>query len=256
MADKTIAQLTAASAAALTDKYEIQDNGGTSLYVTGTQLQTLLLGGAVTVTAAGRALLDDADAAAQLVTLGATPLVAEGRAKTGGTTYYSIPGVVTTGVNTFTLTAAFLHYMPFFVQSSITLDQLACEVTTAAAAGNNLRMGIYAATTDWNATGTPLVDSGAVLVDTTGVKTASISLTLTRGRYLFASLPQANVGLRTVLGSAPFMGYSTTLGASPYISELYASQAYGALPSSPPAWTAGLANVGIAQHVFCRISVP
>jgi hypothetical protein len=55
---------------ALTDKYEIEDAGGTSYFITGTQLLALLLGGAVTVSAAGRALIDDADASAQRTTLG------------------------------------------------------------------------------------------------------------------------------------------------------------------------------------------
>lgn len=84
MADITIGGLTAAAAAALTDKYEIEQSGPTSKYVTGTQLLALMAANlsfqpldsdltaiaALTTTSFGRAFLELANAGAGRTALG------------------------------------------------------------------------------------------------------------------------------------------------------------------------------------------
>jgi hypothetical protein len=211
------------------------------------------------LTAAGKALLDDATAAAQLTTLGAATAIVRPRAKSGATTYWSLPGVMAGGASsmgTFTLTAAFLHYMPIEVTTTITLDRLMFEVVTPAAASNKMRVGIYNVNSDLTI-GTLIVDSGEMAIDTAAVVEATISQVLTPGVYALASLPQANVGVRRVLGAtAHLTGYKDTMGASAVLSELFASRAYGALPATGTAWTAGFSTQGIDYHVWTRISVP
>lgn len=71
MTTAKISELTAAASAAATDLYEIETGGGASKKLTAAQLLTYIEG--AIGTAAFRALIDDADAATQLTTLGAAP---------------------------------------------------------------------------------------------------------------------------------------------------------------------------------------
>lgn len=185
--------------------------------------------------------------------------IPRGRGKTGGAANLSLPGVAVSGhsgsIGTFVLTAAFIHYMPIWVDTTITLDQLAAQVTTPAGAGNKMRMGIYNADTDWKATSL-VVDAGEVAIDAGAVVTATINQQLQRGRYLLASLPQANVTVRTVLGTIQELGFNPSLGTNAFVNELYASQSYGALPGTGPAWSQGVSSIGMQYHVWGRISAP
>ena len=71
----------------------------------------------------------------------------------------------------------------FELDADATIDQLACEVTTAGAAGAEVYVGLY----DSLSSGLPgdLVANGTVTADTTGVKTITLDPTvaLTKGRY-------------------------------------------------------------------------
>lgn len=75
MAEVTISQLDAAASAAATDKHEIETAGGASKYETNAQILAYIEG--AIGTAAFRALLDDADAAALRTTIGAQASDAE-----------------------------------------------------------------------------------------------------------------------------------------------------------------------------------
>lgn len=184
--------------------------------------------------------------------------VAEGRGVLGGTTRLATPGVRGVSVSTQTMANNTITYEPRLVATSITLDQLVVEVTTAGSAGSLLRIGIYSADTDWQPTALVL-DGGTVAADSLGVKTLAISQVLSAGRYLFAmnNNSTSGVALRVVRGELGW-GYPPTLGGSLFVVRADVSAAYGALPtSSIPAPNAnGAASTPTVHGIFCRVSVP
>jgi hypothetical protein len=182
-----------------------------------------------------------------------TTLTARGRPKVGGTADFTIPGWLhISAAAAQALGANSLTYQQVFVETPITLDRLAIEVTTAAAAGKNARIGIYNADSDWQPT--TLVagsDAGPFLVDTTGVKAQTVDVTLPAGRYLFAMLLEATTSLRYFPGAiAGASAIAPTMGTDMH-SVFNVNQAWGALPASGPAWTGR--NFRFAT-VVCRIA--
>jgi hypothetical protein len=232
-----------------------------------------------TFTAAGRALLDDANAAAQLTTLGisaflqtvlddadaaaarttlgAAQAVAQGRAKIGATTYYSIPGVVVTAIATTTVAQDTIRYTPILIPTTVTLDQLAIEVSTASGTGGSTaRMGLYNADTDWQPT-TLVVDGGTVATDSTGVKTASISQQLSPGRYLLAINASVNVACRAFRSGIPGNTLADSLGGSAFLSNLRVASAYAAFAGTGVVANAASSSSTPMEYVIvCRTSVP
>lgn len=209
------------------------------------------------LTSAGKALLDDANAAAQLVTLGAQAAIPEGRISLGGTTHYSIPGIDLIAVTTRTFVASRIYYEPFFVLTPITLDQLALEVTTGGAGGTLLRMALYAADTNWLPTGARIVDSGTVAADGLGVKTASINTTLQPGRYLKAVISDGTPVCRALRGGGQFYGIAAAIGASALNAQLIVAGSGNALPDPGTAPTTVVVTTAPPDHVVVmRVSVP
>ncbi len=123
---------------------------------------------------------------------------------------------------------------PFVVARPLTIDRLAIEVYSADT-GKSVRLGVYADSGSVYP-GALLVDGGAVSVGTTGIKTVTISLALTRGLYWLAIISEGVPILRaescavTPLGADPLH-----LQASYYESNYYVTQSYGALPTTFPA---------------------
>lgn len=180
--------------------------------------------------------------------------MAAARAKAGGTTHYSVPGVNITSTITDVPAVNTVRYMPFLVNgATLTLDQMAISVQIAAAS-SFVRVGIYAADTDWQPT-TLVVDGGALDTSTTGQKTASISTTLPPGRYLMAM--NATVGtptLRGFRGGHALIGYNATLSNFSFWS-ITGSQTYGAFPSTGTAWsTIVTGDTGLVYLCYLRIS--
>lgn len=212
---------------------------------------------ALTTTAYGRSFLELANAAAALSLIGAAASAAEGRPKAGGITYYTIPGVVAgpASVNTFTPGANRIHYFPIFVRSSITLDQLACEVTSAGAAATTARMGIYHSTAD-RLPGALIVDAGTVAADSLGVKTAAIAVTLARGLYLLSIRTDGAAAFRRIAGDIGGSAMITTFGANALISEMRVNAAaYAPFPDPGTAWdTVNNFTGPINYPVFVRVS--
>jgi hypothetical protein len=209
------------------------------------------------LTAAARSLLDDTTTAAMLATLGAATAIAEGRSKQGATTYLALPGVSLSGsVVTLALSANQVRYFPVLVRSAITVDQIAVEVQANSGVGTTIRLGIFNADTDWQPSGL-VVDGGTVAADSNGFKAASVNTPLPAGRYLLALNSDSTPTLRSIRGGSQFVGFISTLGASPYIFARTAVLAYGAFTGPGTAWSTAQANSAPPDNViFLRVSVP
>lgn len=148
--------------------------------------------------------------------------------------------------------------VPFPVQVTMVIDQLAVELTTAGAAGSLCRFGIYRGNQTSITPSSLLVDSGDISSATLGVKTFTpgAPLTLPPGLYFTAfSTNSASVfGVR----SLPTTNFAQVIGlASPgnvnlgtYINGVRAS--YGALPANASSLTLN-STVGAIYALFYRI---
>jgi hypothetical protein len=113
-----------------------------------------------------------------------------------GITEYQVPyAVCATAGTTLALTSGRTYWIPFVVFRKVNITQLAINVTTASAGTHYV--GIYASNYYWQPTGAPLV---SVSFDTgsTGVKTASVSLTLQPNVYWFAWAAGSGATVRAI----------------------------------------------------------
>jgi hypothetical protein len=90
------------------------------------------------------------------------------------------------------LAAGTIYYTVIYLARSAVFDRIAVKVTTAAASGGYVRLGMYAANANLEP-GTLQFDAGTVLVDAVGVKEITISQTVPQGWYFIAVLPSASV---------------------------------------------------------------
>lgn len=182
-----------------------------------------------------------------------------GRPKTATpVTMYTVPGVPIMNVATRLLGGSRLHYSPFFVANDITVDRIGTEVSSAAAAGNTVRLGIYKANTDWQP-GALVVDAGTVATDSTGYKELTINETLTPGIYLFAvHTSTAGATHRAYRGAVPGGGIDVGQSAgNALIVQVWVNTAIAALPDPGTAYTVlNGANLGWEYYTYMRISTP
>lgn len=102
--------------------------------------------------------------------------------------------------------------VPFMAARSCTLTELAVNVTTAAAAGGLLRLGVRAAAATL-VPGAVLYDSGGIAAVTTGNKVATPSLALVAGLVYWATLTeQGAAATRATIGTST--GSISQLGSS------------------------------------------
>jgi hypothetical protein len=96
----------------------------------------------------------------------------------------SLPGVILTAeVTAQSLAAQIVLYFPIVVPTGITLSEISANVTTASVtAGCKSRIAIYNANELWVPT-TLVLDCGEIACDSTGVKTLSMTQSLSAGRY-------------------------------------------------------------------------
>jgi hypothetical protein len=96
----------------------------------------------------------------------------------------SIPGVIVTSETTGqSLSAQRVLYFPIVVLTTITMTEVSANVTTqSSTSGCKSRIAIYNANASWVPT-TLVLDCGEITCDSTGVKTLSISQSLSPGRY-------------------------------------------------------------------------
>jgi hypothetical protein len=171
-----------------------------------------------------------------------------------GVKAYGIPGFRASGsAATAAPTAGRLNYEPWFVEASTTLDRLAVEVvTTPGAAGKLLRMGIYNANTSWVPT-TLVVDAGTVLVDSVGLKVATINVTLPPGRYICAWVVAITGTIPILRQTAGNVNYwpsisATAGGAGPYQVSQY-------LDAQTAVVAAGLPATATAPDVYGTLGI-
>jgi hypothetical protein len=149
---------------------------------------TVKLGG--DITGAGKALLDDADAAAQRTTLGlggAAVLsvgTSAGTVAAGDDSRFTTPTVYAVGnwVNPYdgaavagsALTASTIALYPFIFRRTATVDNLGARVTTVAA-GSNVQLAIYDSDSNNKVTGLPLGATGNLSGATATTVNASVT---------------------------------------------------------------------------------
>jgi hypothetical protein len=190
---------------------------------------------------------------------GIPPAITRARYSPASTIFVGLPslsGIISVG--TIANIANSVRYTPLIVTSSVTLDQMWFEVTTAPASSANFRGALYAADTDWQPTGAPLFDQAvAVASGFTGVKTAALSsVAVPVGRYLIAyNMDQAMTHRRF---TAPMYHVDPAGGASPGAVQYVAAQTYGAMPNPGTAFTGGggASNTGYSHVVLLRWTTP
>jgi hypothetical protein len=153
----------------------------------------------------------------------------------GGSTQFGfLPGNLMIGTIANPLTANVLRYIPVLIPYAITLTAWQFEVTSGPASNANLRHGLYIADADWQPSGGPLYDSGAISIASgfTGVKSASgLSISVARGRYLLATNVDVAMSLRFVI--IPGSMVKTGVSASPQVLALQKSSVTFAALANP-----------------------
>jgi hypothetical protein len=215
---------------------------------------------ALTTTAYGRSLLETASAAAALTLIGAQTAVAPGRLKASGVAHPGLPNTVFQSNSIQAVIANQVRYQGFILKWSETWDQLICEVQATGTA-TLLRMAIYAADTDWQPSGAPILDAGTVDATGIGVKAVSINQTLQPGRYITALNANGTATLRSYRGDGTDggMGIAPAMGAGSQNSIITATQTFGAFPTPGTVYvTAGVVagNTPPVHVVIRRASVP
>jgi hypothetical protein len=158
------------------------------------------------------------------------------------TNYFSTPKVgeyttlnLAAGNGSAAMGANILYAVPIHLVRPMTFDRIACHVTGAGAAGKKARMGVYT-----NVGFYPTVrslDSGEVAVDGTGIKAATISLSLLAGWHW---LIWTTDGTPTIAKYAdrPFNSYPLGLKSTDFTDQNHyysKTETFAALPTPYPA---------------------
>lgn len=179
-----------------------------------------------------------------------------GRPLAGGTSYLLIPGVDIVSVGTTALTANQIRYAPIVVETTITIDAALIDIS-AGATGSAGRIGLYTADLTWQPVAL-VQDFGAILTDTTGVKTATATITLPPGRYLSALNTDGTPTVRCYRGGSRYSGLIPTLGGSALVASWRTGTvANGPFSATPTAWTtAGTGGTPFDHLVAFRVTSP
>jgi len=206
----------------------------------GADIQSLVLGATVSVTAAGRALLDDANAAAQLTTLGIGSVENTALSTWAGTTNITTLGTITTG--TWNGTAIGDSY----ISSAATWNaKQAGDATLTALAAYNTN-GLLTQTAADTFTGRTITGTSNQVTVTNG-DGVSGNPTLSLPQNIHTGATPTFAGA-TINGSLDVAITDTTTATTTY-SEV-SSPLYSVLTWAPAADTSGVrfANVGFATH--------
>ena len=147
-----------------------------------------------------------------------------------------LPGVYISGQVNAAIYANFVYAHPFVVRSPRTVSGLRIYVHTAAS-GKFARLGIINVDTGWQSAIAPIIDAGAVTVDSTGDQTATFStITLQPGRYCTVLVSDGAPSLNFLLGPS-FAGIQSSSSYNA-VAEFSAAMTYGAFPTP---WNISLA---------------
>lgn len=141
-----------------------------------------------------------------------------------GTSVYNLPGVmITTVATTFGPAGNRIYYAPIVVTKPITVTAMYISVA-GGGAGTNVAVGLFAATSAMQPTGSALI-SAAVSTATTGLKTVAVpSVVLQPGVYLTAINPSAGgLAFDVVQGRTPYASggwHSATFSAPTLVSAV------------------------------------
>ena len=183
--------------------------------------------------------------------------VGDSRFNLSSTPNWVIPGAGSPlSITTVPPSGNFLFYAPIRIDKAQSFDRIGTEIVTAAASGLT-RLGIYNCDTDLQPTSL-IVDSGDLDSSTTGVKSATISVTLQPGRYLLAMVNNSNGIAFRCIKAGMLAGLLPTLGSSPYVIRGTLAFSYAALPSTGPAFTAqnSASTPGVEYYALLRLSTP
>lgn len=148
--------------------------------------------------------------------------------------YWYEPRIGSTIVtNTYTINRLF--YYPLFIQENISLDRLGAECTTAVAS-STFRLGLYNSDTN-GVPSTLILDAGTIDTSTTGLKSITISQTLSAGFYFLAFAQQGGATNATMRAITSITGNwspvaSTTMSSSSYYTCFIQSSISGSFPSN------------------------
>lgn len=146
-----------------------------------------------------------------------------------GQMYYSIFAGSNAGGQT--LSANSLYAVLFYVPRVQVFNRIGIQITTAAAAGTSLRLGIYSMSEAHP--GSLILDAGTVAADTTGEKEITINQSLNPGFYYCVCLGDGGPNVRnTNFNALPLLYTPNSAGTT--VSHWTASQAFGALPNPFP----------------------
>lgn len=152
------------------------------------------------------------------------------------------------------------YALPFYRARGGTIDQLRFVVGTASGAGAKGRMGVYTSTSPTNLYPNALVvDGGEFAVDSTGNKTATVSVVLAPNTlYWFAYVQSVSFSgaMQSIAGGQlfPILGIPSTFGGDLSVG-LTVAQTYGALPDPFPASATVLGSTGFVPALAARFSL-
>lgn len=173
-----------------------------------------------------------------------------------GIDHWVLPGWAGGAVQTHTLTVNRLHYVPIYVDRSISYIRIGLTVVVPGAGGTVARLGIYEAVVNAEGQITPdalLLDAGTVTVDAGGAKEIVISETLAEGYYFLAFSSDGVPGIQSMSSasyiSLPITGFAAVGGSVPSFVLIGVVIADGAAalvdPAPTPATFLSVLNGGI-----------
>lgn len=167
---------------------------------------------------------------------------------------FGMPNVPLTALSAAGVPANTDFYQPFTVTQPLTVDMAMFEVTTAPASTGTVFVAIYAADTNFQPTGAPLV-TGSISVPTavTGVyRLALTPTTLNQGNYVFAH--NGNGGSYRRFQGAFTSSVTGAMGTNSFIGNWTFARTNAAFPTTPNAWNtfANIATLGPYYNIILR----
>jgi hypothetical protein len=150
---------------------------------------------------------------------------------------------------TLALAADTLYGVPFSPPVDMAADRIALNITSAAAGGKLIRIGLYSANPVTSKPDALLAASGAIAADATGLKTATIDYKLKAGKlYWLACVTDGTPTVTSTTGARGIFGVDDAAdsGGGASVTRTFT---YAALPA---AWGTIAAYVGPSPYLVLR----